>query len=116
MRAPEVESYGFGHMVVDGEKYTDDLILLPGRVVSNWWRDQGHRLSVADLDEVFDAQPKVLVVGTGANGVMKVPDETRQAVRDAGIELEVARTDQAWKRYNELKDGRAVAGAFHLTC
>ncbi|MFW6136254.1 MAG: Mth938-like domain-containing protein [Chloroflexota bacterium] len=116
MRAPEVESYRFGHMVVDGKEHTKDLILLPDRVVSNWWRDQGHRLSVADLEEVFKAQPEVLVVGTGANGLMKVPPETRQAVRSADIELEIARTGQAWKLYNELQDGRATAGAFHLTC
>jgi hypothetical protein len=116
MRAPEIDSYRFGHMVVDGEEYTNDLILLPGRVISNWWRAQGHRLSVADLDEVFDTQPEVLVVGTGASGVMDVPQETRQAIRDAGIELEVARTGEAWKRYNDLQDERAAAGAFHLTC
>jgi hypothetical protein len=116
MHAPEVESYRFGHMVVDGEEHTNDLILLPDRVVSNWWRDQGHRLSIADLDEVFNAQPEVLVVGTGANGVMQVPQETRQAIREAGIELEVAKTGQAWKRYNDLQQERATAGAFHLTC
>lgn len=116
MRAPEVESYRFGQMVVDGEEHTNDLILLPDRVISNWWRDQGHRLSVVDLEEVFDAQPEVLVVGTGANGVMRVPEETREAVRQAGIELEIAKTGQAWKRYNDLQQERAAAGAFHLTC
>jgi hypothetical protein len=116
MRAPEVESYRFGHMVVDGEEHTNDLILLPDRVISNWWRDQGHRLSIADLQEVFNAQPEVLVVGTGANGGMRVPQETRQAIREAGIELEVAKTGQAWKRYNDLQQERATAGAFHLTC
>ena len=116
MRAPEVESYRFGHMVVDGQEYTNDLILLPDRVVSNWWRDQGHRLSIADLNDVLDTQPEVLIVGTGASGVMDVPQETRQAVRDAGIELEVATTDEAWRRYNDLQGERAAAGAFHLTC
>lgn len=116
MRAPEVKSYRFGHMVVDGEQHTKDLILLPDRVISNWWRDQGHRLSADDLEEVFDAQPEILVVGTGANGLMKVPPETRQAVREAGIELQITKTGQAWKSYNELQDERATAGAFHLTC
>ena len=116
MRAPEVESYRFGHMVVDGQEYDYDLILLPDRVVSNWWRDQGHRLSAADLNDVFDAQPEVLIVGTGASGVMDVPQDTRDAVRDAGIELEVTTTDEAWKRYNDLQGERATAGAFHLTC
>ena len=116
MHAPEVESYRFGHMVVDGEEYTNDLILLPDRVIANWWRDQGHRLSPSDLQDVFNAQPQVLVVGTGANGVMTVPQETRQAIREAGIELEIVNTGEAWKRYNELQGAREAAGAFHLTC
>ncbi len=116
MRNPQVDSYSFGQMVVEGEEHTNDLILLPDRVVPNWWRDQGHRLSADDLEAVFEAQPEVLVVGTGASGVMDVPRETRRAVRDAGIELEIARTGEAWRRYNDLQQGRPTAAAFHLTC
>jgi hypothetical protein len=116
MTTPKVESYAFGEMVVDGQTYTNDLIVLPERVVSNWWRDQGHRLSKNDLSEVFEAQPEVLVVGTGAHGVMKVPKKTRQAVREAGIELRVVETGDAWRTYNSLREERETAGAFHLTC
>ena len=116
MGGPRIESYAFGHMTVDGEKHTNDLIVLPDRVVGNWWRDQGHRLSPDDLDAVFDAGPDVLVVGTGAQGVMDVPPETRQAVTDAGMDLRVARTGEAWRIYNDLQDEREAAGAFHLTC
>ncbi len=116
MSAPKVESYAFGEMVVDGQAYTNDVILLPERVVSNWWRDQGHRLSGNDLTEVFEAQPEVLVVGTGAHGVMKVPRKTRQAVQEAGIELRIAETGDAWRTYNDLREERETAGAFHLTC
>jgi hypothetical protein len=116
MSAPHIESYHFGEMVVDGEAYTDDLILLSDRVIPGWWRDEGHRLQVQDLEDVFDARPEILVVGTGANGVMTVPEETQQAVRKAGIELRVTRTGDAWHTYNELQDDHSVAGAFHLTC
>jgi hypothetical protein len=103
-------------MVVDGEAHTDDLILLPDRVVPGWWRERGHRLSPKDLEEVFAADPTVLVVGTGANGVMKVPAKTERAIREAGIELRIAQTDRAWQLYNELQEKRETAGAFHLTC
>ena len=116
MSEPQVESYSFGKMVVDGERHTNDLILLPDRVIPNWWRDQGHRLSAGDLERVFEAQPEVLVAGTGASGVMEVPRETRDAVEAAGIELQVAQTGEAWRMYNDLQDERPTAGAFHLTC
>jgi hypothetical protein len=103
-------------MVVDEEQHTRDLILLPDRVITNWWRKTGHRLDVDDLRQVLDAAPEVLVVGTGAYGMMNVPPETRQAVGAAGIELQVARTGEAWQTYNDLREQRRTVGAFHLTC
>ena len=116
MDVPEIQDYQFGRMVVDGEPHTRDLVLLPDRVVANWWRKEGHRLDVEDLREVLDAVPKVLIVGTGAYGLMKVPPETGQAVEAAGIELRAARTGEAWRLYNELRKRQPTAGAFHLTC
>jgi len=116
MKAPEIQDYRFGQMVVDGERHTQDLILLPDRVVANWWRKEGHRLDVEDLRAVLDAAPEVLVVGTGAYGLMKVPEETRRAVEAAGIELRAARTGKAWQLYNDMGKRRRTAGAFHLAC
>ena len=116
MSAPEIQDYAFGSMVVDGEPHTRDLILLPDRVVGNWWRKEGHRLDVADLQAVLDAAPEVLVVGTGAYGLMQVPEGTRRAVEAVGIELRAARTGEAWQVYNDLRGQQRTAGAFHLTC
>jgi len=103
-------------MVVDGQTHTHDVILLPDRVVANWWRKQGHRLEVTDLQEVLNAAPEVLVVGTGAYGAMKVPQETKDALEAAGIELRTAHTGDAWHVYNDLREQRRTAGVFHLTC
>jgi len=104
-------------MVVDGKSYRKDLILLPDRVLADWWREEGHSLGEADLADVFEARPEVLIIGTGAHGVMDVPEAIRQALRRAGIETVVERTDEAVGRYNALAEaGRRVAGAFHLTC
>jgi hypothetical protein len=116
MKSPEIMDYRFGRMVVDGEQHTRDLILLPDRVVANWWRKDGHRVDVEDLQQVLDAAPEVLVVGTGAHGLMQVSQETRRTVEAAGIELRAARTGEAWQMYNDCRERRRTAGAFHLTC
>jgi hypothetical protein len=116
MKSPEIQDYRFGRMIVDSESHTRDLVLLPDRAITNWWRKDGHRLDAEDLREVFDAGPEVLIVGTGAHGLMQVSQETRQAVEAAGIELYTARTGEAWQIYNDLRDQRRTAGAFHLTC
>ena len=74
--AKQIESYQFGRIVIDGQAYTADLILLPDRILDGWWRQEGHVLHPADLDAVFDAGPDLLIVGQGAYGRMRVADET----------------------------------------
>ncbi|MFW6107116.1 MAG: Mth938-like domain-containing protein [bacterium] len=113
---PKIDSYSFGRITVDGRTYTSDLILFPTRVSDGWWREEGHRLSQADLREVLEQRPDVLVVGTGANGVMDVPQETRQAVEKVGIRLVAQPTDQACELYNRLRLEDRTVAALHLTC
>ncbi len=116
MSDPEIQNYRFGEMTVGGKRHSKDLIVLPGRVVANWWREKGHWLDVEDLREVLDANPEVLVVGTGACGMMDVPEKTRRAIEAANIELRIVQTKDAWQIYNDLQKQRRTAGAFHLTC
>jgi hypothetical protein len=111
----KIESYQFGHIVIDGQAHHKDVIILPGRVIGGWWRKEGHALHPEDLDAVFEAAPEVLVVGQGAFGRMQITDETEQALRDAGIELIARPTGEAIETYNRLRDERAAA-ALHLTC
>jgi hypothetical protein len=116
MSTPRVESYRFGHIVIDEESYDQDVIILPDQVVSGWWREEGHRLVPKDLEAVFEADPEILVVGQGNSGRMKVLPETEQALRQRGIELVAAPTDHAVQTYNDLRTERQVAAALHLTC
>ena len=110
-----IEGYRFGRVVVDGAEQTKDVIILPERVVTNWWRQDGHALVLADLDDVLEELPDRLVVGTGADGRMQPDPECVQRLRERGIVVEVLRTDEAVRRYGEL-DANRTAAALHLTC
>jgi hypothetical protein len=112
---PRLEGYRFGRVLVDGREETRDVIVLPGRVVRNWWRRDGHVLALDDLDEVLDDLPDRLVVGTGATGQMDPDPVTLRALRDRGVEVEVFRTDEAIRRY-AASDPARTAAALHLTC
>ena len=114
--APHIESYSFGRITIGGATYTSDVIILPDRVLPDWWREKGHSLSVADLEAVFGAKPHVLIVGTGANGRMDVPQATRSALEQAGTELIIERSGDACQTYSRLRADRQVAAALHLTC
>ncbi|KPV62031.1 MAG: hypothetical protein AOA65_2069 [Candidatus Bathyarchaeota archaeon BA1] len=112
-----IDSYDFGQIVIDGRRYTKDLIIFPDRVRDGWWRREGHRLDVVDLKEVLQEKPEVLIVGTGYSGLMRVPPETKDYLKSRGIELIAQRTEQACKTYNRhLQLRRRVVAAFHLTC
>lgn len=113
----EITGYRFGRIEVDGRAYHKDVLLLPPRVLSPWWRRQGHSLVLADLDEVLAYAPQVLVVGRGASGALTVPAETQRSLAAAGIEVEALLTEPACARFGELLgQGRRVAAGLHLTC
>lgn len=112
---PRIEGYRFGHLVVDGEHQTRDVIVLPDRVLTDWRRADGHRLVLADLGEVIDELPERLVVGTGAYGEMHPDSEAIEDLRQRGVEVEALPTGEAVHRYGEL-DPRRTAAALHLTC
>jgi hypothetical protein len=66
-----LQDYHFGRLTVDGHEHTRDLIVLPDRVVADWWRREGHSLAIEDLDEVLDELPVRLVLGVGSGASPK---------------------------------------------
>jgi hypothetical protein len=116
MAAPKIESYRFGEIVIDGRRYSNDVIVYPDRVDSQWWREEGHSLSPTDVSEVLQMPPEVLVIGQGSPGRMDVPAETRRQLQDAGMEVIAEPTEQACKTYNRLRTKRRIVAALHLTC
>lgn len=116
MPVPYVDSYQFGKIIIDGEVYSKDVILLPSQTISNWWRKDGHFLHVSDLEIILSANPEVLVVGQGANSRMVVKTEVKEALHDAGIELVSLPTEEACQEYNRRSAVQKTAAALHLTC
>ena len=111
-----IESYEFGRIVIGGKGYNTDVIIYPDHVEDNWWREEGHSLSPVDLWTVVQAKPKVLVVGTGRSGLMRVLPETEKYLREQGVRLIAERTTEAVRIYNQLCQSTRVVAALHLTC
>ncbi len=110
-----IEEYSFGRIVVDGKTYKNDIKIIGGKVRPEWWRKEGHKLFLVDMEDAFVAKPKTIVVGCGHDGVMQVQQEVRDYCKGKGIELIELWTGEAVKKYNELA-GPGVIGLFHLTC
>jgi hypothetical protein len=112
----KIDSYSFGRIVINGKTYTSDVIIYPGRVDASWWRKEGHLLLLADLAEALMAKPDILVIGSGHDGVMRVPKDTIDRIAAQGIEVKVERTSKAVEVYNDLQGAKTVIAALHLTC
>ncbi len=110
-----IDDYRFGHIVIDGREHSKDVIVLPDRVVANWWRKDGHSLVLEDLSEVIEQLPPKLVVGSGAYGRMEPDLNAIEALEARGVSIEILPTEDAVKRYREL-DPATSAAALHLTC
>jgi hypothetical protein len=111
-----IESYEFGRIVINGKRYTTDVIIYPDHVEDDWWREEGHSLSPVDLWAIVQAEPEMLVVGTGRSGLMRVLPETEKYLRKQGIRLIAERTTEAVRIYNQLCQSTRVVAALHLTC
>jgi len=112
-----IESYDFGSIVVNGTRYTSDVIITGDKIQASWRRREGHVVHASDVrDALEEFLPEVVVVGTGYAGMMKVGREIEDYLRTKGIELLVERTEKACKLFNTLSKSKRVLAALHLTC
>ncbi|MCL6087454.1 MAG: MTH938/NDUFAF3 family protein, partial [Actinobacteria bacterium] len=90
-----INSYSFGNIIIDGKRFTKDLIIFPDKINSNWGRESGHLLTQDDIAEILDYKPEVLIIGTGAHGFMKVDDKLKNKLKILGIEFIIKITSEA---------------------
>jgi len=110
-----IEEYEFGRMKIDGKVYKKDLIILQDKIIDNWIREEGHFLQTQDLFEIFQSKLDILIIGTGAYGLMKVSDDLIKKLNNMKIDYFIVNTNEAVRKFNDIKD-RIKVGAFHLTC
>lgn len=112
-----IDAYTFGRMVIDGTAYTSDLIIFPeGRIEDSWWRRSGHRLCLEDIARLTAAAPSELIVGTGANGMMRPDPGLEDALNAKGVTLRACPTAEAVTVFNSRQASQRIGACFHLTC
>jgi len=120
-----IDQYVFGKITIEGKVYTADCMLFHDPAASsdirpavreNWRRSSGHLLVPGDMKEILDFLPQCVIIGQGAFSVMKISDEARQALEEAGIEGIFQETGQACRTFNALAGKKKIAAGFHLTC
>lgn len=111
----KIKNYSFGRMDISEKTFTSDVIIFPHRILSPWWRDEGHYLQLSDIEIILEYKPDILIIGTGYYQKMRVDPKIMDLLKGLGIELHILNSREAVELFNSTETLRKV-GAFHLTC
>ncbi len=117
----KAEYPGFGRIVIDGKTYDHDVVVYPsGRVekrkkwLSKNKHGTSHRFDPEELREYLKEDFDVLLIGTGAYGMLSLLPGGRKLVK--GKEVIELPTGKAIEKFSELSGRRRVLAVFHITC
>ena len=112
-----ITEFSFGRIVVNGQICNNDIKIVQGKLVPDWWRKNGHTVEIEDLQDALDTDPEILIIGKGQPGYMRISNTLRRYLEDNNIQLIEKPTSEAVKTFNRLSgEGKRVSGEFHVGC
>ena len=109
-----VTGYGAGWVEINGNRYSQSLIVLPNLLIPNWPADDFDSLTEESFRGLLELKPEVVLLGTGEKHRFLHPRISRELTA-ANISLESMDTAAACRTYNILMaEGRHVAAALIL--
>jgi hypothetical protein len=112
-----ITDFSFGRIVANGQACNNDIKIVRGTLVPDWWRKSGHIVEIEDVQDALDKDLEILVIGKGQPGYMRAANSLRQHLADKSIKLIEEPTAKAIETFNRLyQEGRRVAGGFHVGC
>jgi len=112
-----ITEFSFGRIVANGQTCNNDIKIVRGTLVPDWWRKSGHTVEIEDVQDVLDSHPEILVIGKGQPGYMRLTGALREHLAVKGIKLIEEPTARAVETFNRLiEEGGRVAGGFHVGC
>ncbi len=127
MRDSLIEEVKWGKFVIDGIEHSKNYgkrrgkgkdLKIVGKNVESWREREGHLLTKDMVKDIADKEIEVLIIGTGFDGTMVVPDRIERYLKNHGVsEIIIKKTPEACTCYNKLyKQQRNVGMLVHGTC
>ena len=118
---PKIDSTNFGSVRIAGIKYEHDIIIrLDGKIekrkkkLSKAIYGTSHILSLDEAKYVYEDGVKLMIIGAGQMGMVKLSNEAESYFREKHCQVKLFPTPQAAQEWNDAKG--AVVGLFHVTC
>lgn len=106
-----IRSYGKEGFTVTDTLYTSSLVLSAESLVENWPVRSMDELDEECLQTIFDLEPEIVILGTGAKQAFPSPQLVMKFY-ERGIGFEAMTTDAACRTFNVLlSEDRNVAAA-----
>lgn len=117
----KVDKLSFGSIVIDGKKYSRDVLIFADGTVKK--RKGGflmfgsHNIKKEEIEELAQEAPETIIIGTGTNGKASLATEAGNWVKEKNLNLLVQPSHKAVARLNELPEqGEKVVALIHITC
>ncbi len=117
----KVDELSFGSLVIDGKKYSQDVLIFTDATVKK--RKGGflmfgsHNIKIGELEELAQGEPETIIIGTGTNAKASLATEAESWVKEKNLSLIVQPSYEAAASLNELTEqGKKVAALIHITC
>ncbi len=98
----KIQEYKLGSFIIDGRQFLGNVKIINGKV-RYWEKPENQNLAINDLQEIISLNPEFLIIGTGAAGLLKVPDHVKQEAAGRGISVFIGKTQDMVKKFNELE-------------
>ena len=116
-----IDGTEFGSITIDGRVFSHDvLIRLSGKIekrkkkLSKKQYGTSHIMSGEEAEFVYEKGCRMLVVGTGQDGNLRLSPEASEFFAGKGCKVVAAPTPGAITLFNGSPEGKV--GLFHVTC
>jgi hypothetical protein len=113
--AVNVEYSKFGEITINGQVYYSDMTVYWNGKLN--YRSKEHVVEFGEFMKILKAEPEIVVIGKGHEGVLKISEEVLRWARSKKVDLYFDRTAKAVDIFNAFANqGKKVIGIFHVTC
>ena len=118
---PQIMKSTFGSIEVEGDEYNHDIIIrLDGSILKRKKKlskkkfGTSHKISIQEMEYIFEEGASSLVVGSGQYGQVRLSRKAEAFLHERNCSVQLAPTQQAIELWNESEPGSIAL--FHVTC
>lgn len=110
-----IENFKFGEITVDGNLFKRD-IMIKNEKATPWIGAEKDTLLLEDAENLVKGLlPKVIVIGTGTDGMFRIAKDAKAFLQEQKTELIIKPTQMAIKEINKLeKEGTPYSALVHI--